>query len=212
VGSAVKSLLPASWFRSEEEKRAALERRRVEREISGGLSELLRDAPLPVRMVGSLVQPVISAVMGGLAEAAAEQRGAVSALLGEAQRCLEGDDRVSRVLGGGGGGGGGSRSAPLRVSPPFSQSSSTVSVNGQTTSRVELAFEVHGAEQSGVVRLSAANGKIGRLVLQAADGRVVEVSTAPQPPRRSSILGNEGGGDGGGNIIEAEIIEKKPRP
>jgi hypothetical protein len=208
VGSAVKSLLPASWFRSEEEKRAALERRRVEREISGGLSELLRDAPLPVRMVGSLVQPVISAVMGGLAEAAAEQRGAVSALLGEAQRCLEGDDRVSRVLGGGGGG---SRSAPLRVSPPFSQSSSTVSVNGQTTSRVELAFEVHGAEQSGVVRLSAANGKIGRLVLQAADGRVVEVGTAPQPRRRSSILGNEGGGDGG-NVIEAEIIEKKPRP
>lgn len=201
MGNAVKSILPSSWFQTEQEKRAALERKRVQDEISGGLSDLLRDAPLPIRMIGGLVKPMISTVMSGLAETIAEQQETVSSLLSAAQRCLEEDDRVSQVLQGGG-------SLPLRVSPPFSQSSSTSSINGQTMSRVELAFEVSGPVQSGVVRLSASNGKITRLTLQAADGRVLEVSTVPSK-RRSRISGNK---DDDSTIIEAEIIEKKPRP
>jgi hypothetical protein len=204
VGSAVKSILPASWFQSEQEKRAALERRRVKDEISGGLTDLLKDAPLPIRMVGSLVKPLISSAMSSLAETMAEQQESVSSLMSTAQLCLDSDERVAQLLGSGGG---------LQVSNPFSQSSSTSSINGQTTSRVDLAFEVYGAVQSGVVRLSASNGKITQLTLQAANGRVVEVRTSPSSfsRSRSRVLGNDDD-DSSSNIIEAEIIEKKPRP
>jgi hypothetical protein len=203
VGSAVKSILPASWFQSEQEKRAAIERRRVKDEISGGLSDLLKDAPLPIRMVGSLVRPLISSAMSSLAETMAEQQESVSSLMSTAQLCLESDERVAQLLGGGGG--------RLQVSNPFSQSSSTSSINGQSTSRVDLAFEVYGAVQSGVVRLSASNGKITQLSLQAANGRVVEVRTSPSSFSRSRVLGKDDD-DSSSNIIEAEIIEKKPRP
>ena len=57
---AAKSILPASWFQSEKEKKAAIERPRVKDEVSGGIKEMLKDAPLPIRMMGSMMGPLVS--------------------------------------------------------------------------------------------------------------------------------------------------------
>ena len=207
IGQAAKSLLPASWFQSDEEKRRALQRRQVQDEISGGLSELLRDAPLPVRAMGKLIQPLVSSAMSGLAETLAEQKDAVDAVLRAARNCLDSDPAVERALG-----------TPLIVSPPFSQSSSTSTINGRTSRRMELVFNVQGSTMSAVARVSATSGgsnappTIEQLQLQTSNGRVLNVATTYTGRKRSSSRSIVNGDDGGDDtIIEAEIIEKKSK-
>merc|ERR1712100_83243 len=61
VGSAVKSALPTKWFGSEEEKLQLQRRKEVRQQVSGGLDEMLRDAPLGMRMMGKMISPLMSA-------------------------------------------------------------------------------------------------------------------------------------------------------
>ena len=202
--NAAKSILPSTWFQSEKEQKAALERKRVQNQLSRDVNEVLKNAPLPVRMLGSVVAPLLGNVMSGLAETMAEQQQTVDALLQRAQTSLENDDVVANVLG---------SSGSIQVGAPFSQSSSSTSINGQTQTGVELAFAVSGSRGSGVARLTAANNEIQQLILQTSDGRSISVNVSKGGGGgRRQVQGGGGkmssSSSSNDNIIEAEIIEK----
>jgi hypothetical protein len=199
VGKAAKSILPTSWFQSEPEKKAAIERQKVRDEVQGGLKEMLKDAPLPLRMLGGMIAPLMSSVMSGLAESMAEQQETVQSLLTDAGAYLAADAAVAQLLG-----------EPIQVGEVMQQSSSTSSINGQSSTRVELAFGVTGRNGStGVARLSATEKGIQSLQLQAG-GRVIAVNLSDSRPGRR-MPSSYKSSDDGGDIIEAEIIEKETK-
>ena len=188
--NAAKSVLPSSWFQSEKEKKAALERKRVQDEVSGGLREMLKDAPLPIRMMGSMITPLMSSVMSGLAETMANQQEEVDSILRSAKSYLLADEAVGRLLG-----------EPISVGAPFSQSSSSASINGETTTKVQLGFPVNGSRSSGVAQVSSTNGQVQQLQLQA-NGRVINVSLSSSKRPKKFVQSSDD------NVLDAEIIEK----
>jgi hypothetical protein len=160
---------------------------------------MLKDAPLPVRMIGSMIAPLMSTVMAGLAESMAEQQATIEAVLKDARSYLTADAGVASTIGSG-----------IQFGQPQSQSASTTSINGQSTSRIELALPVTGSLGTGTVRLSAANGKIEKLQVEA-NGRVISVDLSSKGGpgrRRSAFSGGSSRSSSGDDIIEAEIIEK----
>lgn len=198
-----KAILPNSWFQSDKEQKAAIERKRVKNQLSRDMNDMLKDAPLAVRMLGNVVAPLLGNVMSGLAETMAEQQQVVNVLLEKAQECLENDDVVASVLG----------SGAIQVDAPFSQSSSTTSINGLTQTRVEFAFAVSASRGSGVARLTAANNEIQQLVLQTSDGRTISVNINKGSGGRGQRLQGRNAAkmsssSSSSNVIEAEIIEK----
>jgi hypothetical protein len=199
VKNVVKSILPTRWFLSEKEKKAAIQRKIVKDEVKGSLAAMLKDAPLPVRMIGSMIAPLMSTVMAGLAESMAEQQATIEAVLKDARSYLTADAGVASTIGSG-----------IQFGQPQSQSASTTSINGQSTSRIELALPVTGSLGTGTVRLSAANGKIEKLQVEA-NGRVISVDLSSKGGpgrRRSAFSGGSSRSSSGDDIIEAEIIEK----
>lgn len=195
-----KKVLPSSWFQSEQEKKVAIERKRVNDEFKGGLQEMLKDAPLPIRMMGSVVAPMISSAMSGLAETMAEQQEAVSKVQEDAKAYLLADPAVARLLGDG----------PVQLGAPFAQSSSTSSINGQTMSQVEITFPVQGSTASGIVKASSASGSLQQLILQAS-GTSIAVNLSSKAPRSSSFRSGKTNNKGRDDIIEAEIIDKSTK-
>lgn len=196
ITNTAKSILPSTWFQSEKEKQKAIERQRVRDEVNGGLQQMLKDAPLPIRMMGSMVGPLMSSAMSSMAESMAEQQKTVEEYMAQARMALQADEAVTRVLG-----------EPVQVGAPFSQSSSTQSINGQTTTRVEIGFPVNGPRESGMAQLSATQDGLQRLTVQAA-GRQISVNlNAPRGgPRKFSSRS-----DNKDDVIEAEIIDKDTR-
>ena len=192
VKSAAKSVLPASWFQSEEEKQRAIERKRIQNEVKGSIQEVLKDAPLPVKMLGSMFGPLMSSAMSSMADSLAEQQRTAEDYLSQARLFIQSDEAVTRIIG-----------EPVQVGSPFSQSSSTSSINGKTTKRVELGFPVSGSRGSGVAQLSATEAGIQRLIVQA-QGRQINVRLSARPNKFS-------GGGNDDDVIEAEIIEKNTR-
>jgi hypothetical protein len=190
VKDAAKSILPKKWFQSDKERKAELARRQVQDEISGGLKEILKDAPFPIRVLGGLMGKAMSSAMSSIAETMAETQQQIDSLMLDANRYLLSDDAVAQALG-----------VPIQVGSPFSQSSST---SGKTISRIELGFPVSGSRGSGVARLVSSGEGIQELSLQVG-GRVIQVSLSGKSRRQSF---SSGGDD---NIIEAEIVEKKPK-
>lgn len=201
VKDVVKSFLPAKWFQSEKEKKAAIQRKIVKDEVKGSLAAILKDAPLPVRMIGNMIAPLMSTVMAGLAESMAEQQEVMEAVLKDARSYLTADAGVDSIIG-----------SPIQLGQPISQSASTVSINGDSTSRVELVLPVTGSLGSGLVRLSASNGKIEKLLVEA-NGRAIAVDLSSKGGRRRSAFsgGSSSSSSNGGDIIEAEIIEKETK-
>uniref|UniRef100_A0A6U2T208 Uncharacterized protein n=1 Tax=Leptocylindrus danicus TaxID=163516 RepID=A0A6U2T208_9STRA len=176
--------------KTEEQKRAEM----VRKDVSGGLSELLKDAPFPVRMMGKMVAPMLS----GLAESMGEQARQVEDLINDARFLLVNDARVVDLLG-----------EPIEVGMPFQQSSSSVNINGQRKTSVQASFQVQGPRGGGVATLSASGGgsaSIEQLTLNAG-GRVINVDTS-----------GRGGGPGPGgpargkfnkdDIIDVEFVDK----
>jgi hypothetical protein len=198
VKDVAKSILPKKWFQSEEEKQTAIERRRVEKDVSGGIQTMLKDFPLPVRMLGSMVAPLIS----GLAAEISEQQRQVEDLLEDARAYLLRDPAASLALG-----------EPITVQPPFSQSSSTISVNGQTRSQTQAAFNVMGSQSAGVARMEASQGQISSLILDV-NGRSIRVNLSSSSPKFSqgdftSSLGKNPRNKG--EIIDVEFVEKEEK-
>lgn len=192
---AAKSVLPTSWFQSEEEKKAAIERKRIENEVTGGLTEILKDAPLPIRMMGKMIAPIMSNLASSMAEIAEQQRQGVETTLRDARSYLMADPAVERLLG-----------SSIEVGNPFSQSSSSYSVNGETQSRIEISFPVSGTMGSGIARAVVVDGdKMQQLDLQVG-GRVMAVSLAQNASYSAGRV--QGARGAASKIIEAEIIEK----
>ena len=200
VPGSVKKVLPSKWFRSDDEKRAALERKRRQNEISGALDQSLKDAPLGVRLLGKAAGKIFSKVASGLAESMEEQSRQMEGLLQDARSYIVENEMASNLLG-----------DPIAIGAPFSQSSSTSVINGAKTVSVQASFEVSGSRSSGIATMVANESGVQRLRLDVA-GQSFEVDTSG---------GRRIGGDGRGNasktgpkkgdIIDAEIIDAEYR-
>jgi Cytochrome oxidase complex assembly protein 1 len=192
-----KSFLPTKWFQSQEEKEAEAERKRVKKAVKSEIKQLFKDAPLPLRMLGGMVGPILGGLASNLAEAAATQQELSEVVYQRAVANIQADGAVSDAMG-----------DPVIVGRPFSQSSSSSSINGATTTRVELAFEVSGSRRRGVGRVvSSGKGSDAQLqVLEVqVNGKVISVSTSRKPSAKSRYPSSPSNDD---NVIEAEIVGK----
>lgn len=195
-----KTVLPSKWFQSEEERKAALAKQEVKDNVSGGIQEILKDAPLPVRMMGKMISPILSKVASDLSESMAEQQQQLETILDDSRLFMLGDDVAVQALG-----------EPIQVGAPFSQSSSTTIINGEKSVSISIGFPVEGSRSSGMAQAQANQNGITRLVLEV-DGRQINVGLS----RRGSPSGRVGKNHrtmssmnkDDDTIIEAEIIEK----
>lgn len=177
----LKSLIPFS--KTEEEKRAAIIKKETKKEIN----TMLKDLPLPIRMMGRMVAPLLARAAGEIAE----QSKQVQDVLQEARVRLMNDPVLAEMLG-----------EPLQVGQPFSQSSSTTVINGKSSARVQASFQVAGMKgTAGIATVEASNGEISSLSVNV-NGRDISVgSKRKENIFRRSAAKKE-------SIIEAEIIEK----
>ena len=201
---AAKTVLPKSWTQSKEERKQELARKELRDEMKSGLQTLFKDMPLPARMLGSIVSPLITGAMSSIATTMKEQQQQMDTLLEDARGYILADPQAAGLLG-----------EPIEIQPPFSQSSSTSSINGQTTVQIQTAFPVQGQLQQGIVTMTASENGIQQLLLQV-NGRNLDI----QLTRKSSGGGRGGRGSVGSggigknrvgpdDIIDAEFVEKK---
>eukprot|EP00591_Stephanopyxis_turris_P010057 CAMPEP_0195508796 /NCGR_PEP_ID=MMETSP0794_2-20130614/1912_1 /TAXON_ID=515487 /ORGANISM="Stephanopyxis turris, Strain CCMP 815" /LENGTH=272 /DNA_ID=CAMNT_0040635855 /DNA_START=426 /DNA_END=1244 /DNA_ORIENTATION=- len=210
VGSKV---LSTEWIdpkKAEIERlKAEIERLKKERngEISGGINNMLNDAPLSVPMIGQLISPLFS----GLAESLGEQARQVEELLDDARMLIAADANACQVLG-----------EPISIGAPMSQSSSSVSVNGRQKTSVQVSFNVGGSFQGGVATMTASGegnkAVIDWLSLNVA-GRYYDIDVSGRTTQwggassysssgKSENLGRNSNIDKN-NVIDAEFVEKK---
>ena len=205
VPDSVKKVLPSKWFQSDEEKRASIERKRRQNEISGALDQSLKDAPLGVRLVAKAAGKIFSKMATGLAETMEEQSRQMEDLLQDARSYIVADVMASNVLG-----------EPISIGTPISQSSSTSVINGAKSVNVQASFEVAGSRSAGIATMVANGSGVQRLRLDVA-GRSFEVNTKGGRPARDVVGGYVTGrkasksGPKKGDIIDAEIIDAEYR-
>lgn len=180
-------------------KSSLTKKERAKDEVSSSIDKMLKDAPLGVRMMGKMISPIISSVAGNMAEAMEEQSRQMSDLLSDARMYIVSDSVVIQDLG-----------EPIEVGSPFSQSSSSMNVNGKTTSRINASFEVRGSQGSGIATMDASDGKISQLLLNI-NGKRVHINVTGMPKQTvsgsSSKKTSRSGGLGKNRIIDAEIID-----
>lgn len=184
----VKSLLG----QSDDEQRAEMVKKERKDEIKGGINAMLKDLPLPIRMLGRMVTPLLARA----ADEIAEQTRQIQDMLDEAQVRLANDSTVVENLG-----------EPIQVGSPFSQSSSTMSINGKSTSKVMASFPVAGPWGNGIATMEASDGEIRSLSVNINGRNIVVGSSSSR-----SVYGSSNKSSKTklvDNIIEAEIIEKK---
>ena len=188
----VKSLLG----QSDDDQRAEMVKKERTDEIKGGMNAMLKDLPLPIRMLGRMVTPLLARA----ADEIAEQSRQVQDMLNEANGRLANDATVIENLG-----------EPIQVGSPFSQSSSTMSINGKSTSKVMASFPVSGPRGNGIVTMEASDGEIRSLSVNINGRNIVVGSSSPSSRNvyGSSNSKSTKTKSSGGDIIEAEIIEKK---
>lgn len=202
AGDAIKSIIPFGKKKTE----AITKKQRAKEEVSSSIDKIFQDAPLGVRMFGKMMKPLVSSLAGNLAEAVEEQSRQMSDLLSDARGYIIRNAECSRYLG-----------EPIEVSSPFSQSSSTVSINGKTESRISASFTVTGRNGSAVATMNSSNGNIDRLYLNV-NGRNIEIDTKGAS-RNDSIFVDDskyqksssglGKNHNRGKIIDAEFVDKK---
>mmetsp|Transcript_16554 Transcript_16554/g.35788 ORF Transcript_16554/g.35788 Transcript_16554/m.35788 type:complete len:294 (-) Transcript_16554:2568-3449(-) len=186
----IKSLIP--FGKSKEEKRAEIMKKERKQEITGGINTMLKDAPLPIRMMGRMISPLLARA----ADQMAQQSKQAQEMLEEARVRMVNDPILTEQLG-----------EPLQVGQPFSQSSSTMVINGNSSARVQASFQVAGPRGTGIATMESSNGEIGSLTVNV-NGRNISVGSS----RGGKVFGKSSGKTSSkmsDNIIEAEIIEKK---
>lgn len=192
-----RKVLPTKWFGTKKEKEARERKKMVRSRVRGELDEMLKGAPLPIKMFGKYVAaPMMGKIASTVAEAGREQQETMEAILDEARLLLTNDPDVSSLLG-----------TPIQIGMPFSQMSSTTVINGRRQMRTELAVEISGPIRNGVSRIVATDEGIGQLLVESS-GKVFNIDLSSRgrmspPPYRN---GNGGGDDD--TIIEAEIVDK----
>ena len=188
AGSKIKNILPFG-SKTEEEKLA----KQRKDEIKGGINTMLKDMPLPVRLMGRMVAPMLSRA----ADQIAEQSRQAADMMEEARMRIVNDPAVTSKLG-----------EPVQVGQPFSQSSSTMVINGKSSARVNASFQVGGPYGTGVATMESADGKIVNLVVNV-NGVNIKVSSSGWNSFASKSSSSSATSNKKSDIIEAEIIEKK---
>lgn len=204
-----KKVLPSALVpKSKAEKRRELDRLELQNSLDTGLSTLFKDAPLPIRLVGKLITPLL----GSLVEQVQEQSRSTNQVLDEAREILRSSRRARELLGGG------DDDTMIDVGPPFSQSSSSSSINGQTSSVVQASFQVSSrTSNGGTATVVARNGVIETLQLNVG-GRSVNIDTF-KSAGANTVYGSGSSISGGSSssrtkfnkddIIDAEFVEKQ---
>ena len=187
AGSKIKSIIPFG-SKTEEEKLA----KQRKAEIKGGINTMLKDMPLPVRLMGRMVAPLLSKA----ADQIAEQSRQAADMMEEARARIVNDPAVTSKLG-----------EPVQVGQPFSQSSSTMVINGKSSARIKISFQVGGPYGNGVATMESADGEIVNLVVNV-NGMNINVGSGGYKFGSSSPTSSSSSSKKG-DIIEAEIIEKK---
>jgi len=203
LANKAKSFVPTRWLSEKDvEKQASIERSRLARnEINDSITTMLKDAPLGIRMMGKLIIPIVSK----LAQTIREQGQIMNDVLNEAKELIINDDKAVSVLG-----------SSIKVGSPFSQSSSSTSINGRSTTKIQTSFPVQGSLQSGTASVvSAVTGdnppKIESLTLDVS-GRVYSIGlikSAGGPDvfsGKTSVVGKNMARKG--DIIDAEFVDK----
>jgi hypothetical protein len=123
------------FLKTDEEKQAALQRKQVKNEVKGGIQQVLKDAPLPIRMLGGMIAPLLGSAMSQLGESMSQQQEVMDTLLQQAQANMVSDSNILQILG-----------EPIVVGVPFQQACSTSIINVISTTRVQAAFSVQGSK------------------------------------------------------------------
>lgn len=221
ASNAVKSVLPSNWFGNT--KKSKLLNRNPNNnnnnnDVGGMLGELLKDAPMPVRIMGNLfVKPMI----GGLVNAISEQNQRLEDYMDEAILLMKHDENVLQSLSS-------SSSLSFKAGMPFSQSSSSTTINGRSSLRLQASFEVvdsfNERQRLAIANMVATENGIEALRVEMInDGRIIQVNLSPQNIKTpttttttttTSSFGTNSGLGRNPNmddnvIIDAEFVEKK---
>lgn len=196
-----KKILPKKWTQTEEERKVDLVIKERKNEMKTGIEKMLKDAPLAIRMLGSIVAPILS----GLASTLQAQQQQTQVLLEDARDFIMSDSAATSALG-----------EPIVLQPPFQQSSSSVSINGKSSSQVQASFYVQGTREMGVATMIATEAGIESLSLKVG-GRTMNIALIKSAGGASSstVFGASQRQPGIGknrinkdDIIDAEVIEK----
>lgn len=171
---------------------------------------MLKDAPLGIRMMGKLMTPVVGNLVSGMAAAMEEQQQQMSDIIVDAKSYIVQDPEAAELLG-----------EPVEIGNPFSQSSSTMTINDKTQSSLQASMEVRGNRGAGVATISAIDGRIDNLFLNI-NGRNIAVDITKRAAFNqgdyeyaSKQSGKHSGGQGRNrnknmdNVIDAEFVDKK---
>jgi hypothetical protein len=188
-------------------------------EFSGSLKEILKDAPLGVRMMGEIISPIIGGLLSTVGGIVAEQQRTIEDVIADAKIYMQLDQSVTDMLG----------TTTISLGSPTSQSSSTSIINGNAQSRIELTIPVYAGSSysTSTVQVLAINNVITQMELND-NGRRISVSLASQSPTTystdtsnisstssssssSSSKTMSRGNDDDDMIIEAEIIDKQTK-
>jgi len=193
----IKSIVP--FLKDDKQKKDELVRKESARRVSSEIDRMFKDAPLGLRMMSKMISPLFGSLAGGLVEAAREQTRQMDELLNECENLIVSDYAVRQVLG-----------EVIELGSPFSQSSSTVSVNGETRKQVEARFQVTGNRGAGIGTLYATERGIENLVVNI-NGRNLYINTSgpvsvTSDNTKVNIMKNKKFGKD--DIIDAELVEK----
>jgi len=204
-----RKILPTKWFGSKEEKLAIERKKKVKNEVQGQLGDLLKGAPLPIRLFGKYVAaPLMGKVASKLAEGMERQREIMDKIVDDTRSLLLNDNEITNLLG-----------VPIQLGTPITQSSTSASINGRKQTRMELSLEVSGPKTNGIVRIVATEEGIGQLLVEA-DGKLYNVVLSSSKSGGRKIIGTKGGRSSSstrhwnsdeGEVIDAEIVDKKER-
>eukprot|EP00531_Pseudo-nitzschia_arenysensis_P019432 CAMPEP_0116156694 /NCGR_PEP_ID=MMETSP0329-20121206/22964_1 /TAXON_ID=697910 /ORGANISM="Pseudo-nitzschia arenysensis, Strain B593" /LENGTH=329 /DNA_ID=CAMNT_0003653785 /DNA_START=196 /DNA_END=1188 /DNA_ORIENTATION=- len=205
---AARKVLPTKWFGTKEEKEALERKQMVKDRVRGELDQMLKGAPLPIKMFAKYVAaPMMGKMASKMAEMGLEQQKAMENILDEARDLLMRDAQITDLLG-----------TPIQIGTPFSQQSSTTVINGRRQMRTEFAVELSGPYENGVCRIVATNEGVGQLLVEAngriynvdltSEGRMSSSSSSSSSSRKSP---SDSFGNNDDNIIEAEIIDKETK-
>jgi hypothetical protein len=201
--------LPSVFGPPTPEQEQKIELKRKQKLAKDEINTLLKDAPLAIRLLAKAITPLISSMAGAFAE----QSASMAEILDQAQDLVNRDAYLAACLG-----------APVRLGPPFGQSSSSSNMNGQVSTQVRLQLPVLGGNGSqGTATILAVNGDIedftvnvnGQSYDVALDSSTVQVkgtgiSSSPQQEVFTSGSSRKLGKNSKmGNVIDAEFVEKK---